>query len=287
MNDTAVVFDATAENFARDVIDTSHKVPVLVDFWAPWCGPCRSLMPLLVKLAESYGGRFRLAKVNIDEQQDLATQFGVRSVPTVKLVHQGRIVDEFMGALPEGQVRAFLDRHIPRESDTVAAQAQAVFEAGEHDPPIRMINDAWQADPDNPRLPRHLLKMLLQAGRTGDARQLLDKLPANLRQDDEIKAVANALEFAAIVQDAPPATELAQRLKQDPDDSRARFQLAAYMVMDGRHEQAMDQLLYIMQHDRGFDDDAARKTLIRIFELLGNQGPLVQKYRQKMAAALY
>ena len=287
MSNETYIVDVTEQNFNEAVMQASQRVPVLVDFWAPWCQPCKSLMPVLTKLADEYGGKFILAKVNIDEQQNLAQHFGVRSVPTVKLVRNAQLADEFMGALPENEVRAFLDKHIPRESDAASQEAVALFQSGQVDEAISMLNQAWQDDPQNPRLPMQLLDLLVHAGRLDEARQVLAALPAEQQDSDVVVSMKARFAFMDKAEGLPDIPTLQQRLADNDDDSEARYQLAIQLVVAGKLEAAMDQLLMLLKKDRQYGDDAARKTLIQIFEMLGNQGELVQRYRSKMSMLLY
>lgn len=287
MDQSAYIYDVTEARFEADVIEASRSVPVLVDFWAPWCGPCQMLMPMLSKLAESYAGKFRLAKVNIDEQPGLATQYGVRSVPTVKLFRHGTVVDEFMGALPEGQLRGFVDRHIERESDRRLAEALTRLEADPGDEALDQVAAAAELDPDNHRVRLQAADTLLQAGRLDSAAALLGDLPIDVQTEPQAIALSARLEFANAARDAPSHEELSARIEQNPGDCAARYQLAARHLQAGDYEPAMEQLLEIVRRDRRWREDAGRKGLLKVFELLGNRGDLVHRYRGKMSAALF
>lgn len=287
MHASAFVYDTTEESFAQDVLEASREVPVLVDFWAPWCGPCQVLMPVLTQLAETYAGKFRLAKINIDEQQGLAAQFGVRSVPTVKLFRHGAVADEFMGALPEGQIRAFLERHIERESDTRLAEAIAVLTSGDREQGLDGIEAAAALEPENYRVRLQAAEHLLDGGRVEKAAALLEDLPIGVQTEPQVSALIARLEFARAAADAPPMDTLKARLEHEPADIEARYQLAAHQVVSGDYEAALEGLLEIMRRDRGWHDDAGRKGLLKVFELLGNRGELVQRYRARLSAALF
>lgn len=287
MADSPNVITATALNFQTDVLEASFQRPVLIDFWADWCAPCRMLMPVLAKLAGDYGGRFLLAKVNTEEERELAAQFGIRSLPTVMLLKDGRPVDQFMGALPEGQVREFLDRHLPRESDKLLLHVDALLAAGEIDRAESFVAKAREIDPDNSRV--HLADVRLRAAR-GDvagAQELLDRLPLDLIDDPQVPLLRGQITFAATLAEAPPEAELAARLAADPGDSAARYGLAAYRVARGDHAGALDELFALLKKDRSWNDDAARKGMVMIFDMLGGQGDLVSRYRAKMLNALY
>jgi len=259
---------------------------VLVDFWADWCAPCRSLMPVLQKLAEEYNGQFILAKVNSDENQGLAQQYGVRSLPTVKLFKDGAAVDEFMGALPESHVREFLDRHIERESDRMLAAAETALAAGDETRALELLQQARAVDPHRPEVIVALARLQARQGDPEAAESLLRSLPASDRESPEVAAMLAELEFARAAGDGEPVEALEKRLADDPDDSEARFRLAQKLLAGQRYEAAMQELLTLMQKDREFQDDAARKTLLKVFDMLGDD-PLVAEYRRKMFNLLY
>ncbi len=278
--------DTRFESFVDDVIDASRKAPVLVDFWAPWCGPCQMLTPLLEKLAAEYEGAFCLAKANIDEQQQLAMQYAVRSVPTVKLFKNGEVVDEFLGAQSESQIRAMLDRHIERESDKAMNRAYAAYKKGDVDALQNMIEIA-NRDPGNHRIRLQLADILIQEKRYDEAKEVLEALPHDIRQTPEVAGMLGRLEFFEFAREAPDISTLENRIRENPRNSEARYQLSAIYITQAEYEKAMHQLLEILKRDRSYGDDAARKALLRIFDMLGGGGELVQRYRHKMAAALH
>lgn len=278
--------DVTEQNFMQEVLDASQQQPVLVDFWATWCAPCKSLIPLLEKLAETYQGGFVLAKIDIDQQQGLASQFGVRSVPTVKLFKNGQIVDEFSGILPEAQIREFLDKHIDRESDQLMAQALYEYEEGHKKEALSKMGGIIQADKENENNIILYAKVLLREGHTKAASDWLQTLSPQMKSSDEVTALLTQLEFTHILESAPDAATLEKRIKQDPKDSEAHYQLSAHYILQGKIEDALDQLLQIVMYDRAYNDDAGRNGLLKLFALLGNEHPLVSKYRRKLAIAL-
>ncbi|MGD8407136.1 MAG: thioredoxin [Thiohalophilus sp.] len=286
MSNSQYSFDVTAQTFQSQVIDASHQVPVLVDFWATWCGPCQSLMPILEKLAEEYQGQFQLAKVEIDQEQQLATHFGVRSVPTVKLVKNGQIVEEFTGAQPEGEIRTLLDRHIERESDKRMQQAVALYEQGDTETALQQMQQIILDDDKNMQNRVRFAEVLMREKRYDDARQLLNSLSMDIQMTPEVTALYSQLELSETLDGAEDISSLEKRIEDDPKDSEARYQLSARYAAEGRHEEAMQQLLEIVRRDRGYNDDAGRKGLLRLFELLGNSGELVSKYRRLLAQAL-
>ncbi|NNF96159.1 MAG: thioredoxin [Halobacteria archaeon] len=282
----AISFDVTEQNFASQVIEASHQQPVLVDFWATWCGPCQSLMPILEQLAQSYQGKFLLAKVEIDSQQGLASQFGVRSVPTVKLVKNGQIVDEFTGALPESQIRTFLDKHIENESEQLMQQALMLYQQGDTEAALSQMGQILQADPDNLNNKLIYANILLREQHIDEARKWLESLPAEANDNPQVQAMQAQLEFIHIVENAPDMTTLQQQVADDPDNSEARYQLSAHAILQGQFEIAFEQLLEVVKRDRQYHDDAGRKALLKLFELLGDKHELVSSYRRKLAMAL-
>jgi putative thioredoxin len=285
MADSPYIIDVTRENYAQ-VMKASFEVPVLIDFWASWCQPCLALMPVLAKLADEYQGKFLLGKLNTEEQQEIAAQFGIRSIPNVKLFRDGQPVDEFMGALPERAVREFLDRHVARESDATVQQARDKLAAGDADAALALLAQAREADPDNPRVALALAGAQAAAGDVAAAEATLDGLPANEQATPEVAALRSHLYFEGRVAGAPAAAELETRLAADADDHEARFQLALRKVVEQDYDTAMELLLELMRKDRGFGDDAGRNTLLKVFELLGDD-VRVGQYRRRMASLLH
>ena len=287
MSDSKFVIDVNEENYSAVVLEGSRSVPVLVDFWAPWCQPCKALTPVLVKLAEVYQGRFILAKVNTEEQQTLAAQFAIRSIPTVKLFVDGQPVDEFMGALPERDIQAFLDRYLPRESDKLVVQASRLMQSGRADDAVALIEQARENDPDNPRVQLAYARLQATLGDLDAAEQALAALPLEEQNKPEVASIRARLMFDQAISGADDEATLQQRLQQSADDSEALYQLAAYRVTDGDYEAALQRLLQLMQKDRAYDDDAARKGMLAVFEILGGSGELVARYRNRMFNALH
>ena len=286
MSDSPHIVSVGRADFLREVVEKSREIPVLVDFWAVWCAPCQMLNPVLVKLADEFQGKLRIAKVDIDEQQELALQYGVRSVPTLKLFHGGQVVRELLGAQPENVLRQAIEPYIARPVDALRAQAGLAKTAGHTAEAERLLRQAVADDPAYYRSHQDLLALLLEDGQFGAAQELFNSLPANIQADPAVNAVLPRLEFGRVVQQAPKPEALEQTLATNPDDHQARLQLSAHQVLAGHYQAAMDNLLAILRKDRSFGDDAARKSLVSIFTLLGDD-PLVTRYRAKLSSLLY
>lgn len=280
------VFDATAARFEEEVIRRSMETPVLVDFWATWCGPCKSLGPILEKLAADYHGAFVLAKVDVDKEQELAAAFQIRSVPTVMLVKGGQLVDGFPGALPEGQLREFLKHHgiEPAAAPEEPAGAEAAPPVDPHAEVMR-LRKAIEAAPDQDELKLDLALALLQTGGAVEAERLLDALPANLATDDRTVKARARLGFAALLQDAPPAETLAAAIAADPGDLRARHLLGVHQLVAGDAEAGLAQFIEMLRRDRAYGDGLARKSLIDAFRVVEDED-LVGRVRRQMSALL-
>lgn len=287
MSDLPHVFEATTENFEAEVLQKSTQTPVLVDFWATWCGPCKSLGPILEKLAGEYNGAFELAKVDVDKEQQVAAAFQIRSVPTVFLIKDGQIVDGFPGAMPEGQLREFLTQHGVTPAEAVAPIEEDI-QALPLDPQaeVAALRDAIAADPDKAELKLDLALALLKTGATTEAGQLLDGLPANLATDDRAIRARARLDFAAALQDAAAADVLAARVQADGNDLEARYLFGIHHLLAGRDEGALEQFIEMLRIDRGFRDGLPKKALIDAFRVIEDED-LVGRYRRKMSSLLF
>ncbi len=281
------VFDATEANFEAEVIQASFEQPVLVDLWATWCGPCKTLGPLLEKVVGDYHGAVRLAKVDCDKEQALAASFGVRSIPTVVLLRDGQLVDGFTGALPENAIREFLSRHVQPNAaveEDPAGEEPAVVETPEQT--IARIQQELAAEPDKAELKLDLAVAQMQVGNAAAAEVELDSLPANLANDERAKRLRGQLDFAHALKDAPTAADLIARIGRDPDDHAARDLLGVRLLIQGDTIGGLEQFLAVLKADRGWNDGQAKKRLIAAFNVI-DDAELVGTYRRKMSSLLF
>jgi putative thioredoxin len=275
------MIDITITNFETDLINASMQQPVLLDIWAPWCGPCKQLSPLLDKLEAAYGGRFKLGKLNSDEQPEIAGQlsqmFGVRSIPFCVLFDRGQPVDGFVGALPEAQIRAFLDKHLPTLEELAAEEeaedAQALAAEGDTDAALAKLQQAVAIDPGNDATRCEYVKLLLELGRVADAKRALEPIAAKAVADARITALVHWLAAAEKAPKARSAEALAAAIAANRRDLDARFELAQTHFAARRFTQAMDELLEIVMRDKVWNDELARKTYVAILELMSKPAP--------------
>lgn len=281
---TAHVFEIDQQTFETQVLQASMDTPILVDFWASWCEPCKSLGPILEKLAAEYNGAFRLGKVDVDAEQELAAMFGIKSIPTVMLVRDGQVLDGFAGALPEGQLREFLSRHLqPLEGEPAEADDD---DAETPEAAINRLQQAIAAEPAKAEFKLELALALMRAGQPDAARAELDALPANLATDARAQRLRSELDLAQAVKQAPDAAGLLQRIQIDPEDWQARDQLGVRLLLEGDPEAGLEQFLAILQKARDWNDGQAKKRLLAAFATL-DDAELVGRYRRRMASMLF
>jgi putative thioredoxin len=284
VSDHPHIFHATQENFEADVLEASFETPVLVDFWAPWCSPCKQLMPMLDKVVREANGAVKLAKVNTDEEMAIAGSFGIRSLPTVVLIKDGRPVDGFMGLQPEGVVRALLAKHVvpkaaepePEPVDDGDVDLDAVIEA---------LRVQVKAEPNKAELKAELADALLRAGQLAEATQLLDKLSSDAPSDAAKRALAR-LGFIQTVAEAPGEAELQAAIARDGHNLLARYHLGVRFLLGGDAAAGMDQFLVILKTDRKFNEDLGRRALLDAFKVVQDD-ELVGDYRRKMTSVLF
>jgi putative thioredoxin len=287
MSESPYIHNVTAQNFQSLVLESSLNQPVLVDFWADWCQPCQTLMPMLAKLADEYAGKFILAKVNSDEQQELAAHFGIKSLPTMKLFVNGQMVDERMGVLPEPEIRAFIDKHIVSESSELMDAAMLAQQQGDTDQALELMNQALAKDPTNVDLKITIAQVVYGEGDKESALALLDTLDEESKNHDGAVKLRAEIELTEKLDGLPPLDDIENRLAENSNDLEALLQKSHHLSARNDFEAAMECLLKIMRIDRGFEDDGGRTGLLSIFELLGAENPLVQKYRRKLFTLLH
>lgn len=287
------IFDVTEDNFETDVISASLDTPILLDFWAEWCGPCKALGPILDKLAEAYQGAFRLGKIDVDKQKALAQAFGIRSIPTVMLVSGGKPVDGFAGALPEGEIREFLGRHV---APVIAGDDANDATTPDPDPSahpaetpalaVERLRDEIAAHADQPELRLDLAAALLGVGQVDAAEQELSALPANLATDTRADHLRARLQLARTLDDAPDLGALQQRVQTRPDDWEARDMLGVRLLMGNDPGAGLEQFLHVLEHAPQWQDGQAKKRLLTAFSAL-EDAAMVGAYRRRMASLLF
>jgi putative thioredoxin len=277
------VLDVTAATFDEDVVEASMQFPVIVDFWAPWCGPCRALGPVLEKLAIEYGGRFRLAKVNSDENLEISQQFNVRSIPDVRAFRDGQQVDQFMGALPERQVRTFIERVVPSPAEVERLRAAELRRARDLAGATATLRKALELDPAHHLARIDFAELLIDAGQYEDAARQLDGVRQNVDWDTRVEALRHAIAFARA---GGSESDLSARVASNPADLEARLALGGALAARKAWREAMDQLIEIIRLDRSWRDGEARRQLLAIFNLAAAEPGLVSEYRRKLASVL-
>ena len=290
-----LIKETTTQTFIADVIEASRKVPVIVDFWAPWCGPCKQLTPVLEKVVKAARGAVRLVKMNIDDHPEVAGQLGVQSIPAVFAFKNGQPIDGFMGALPESQVKAFIQRLVGpgagggADADGMPGleEAKAAFDAGDVGGAAARFAAILQADPENVDAVGGLAKCYIAAGDFGRAEQTLALVPPAKQTAEAYISAKAALELAKKAGPKPDIAGLEQAVSANPSDWDARFKLAIALNAKGKRQQAMDQLFEIVRKDRAWNDDGARKQLVEFFEAWGAKDPLTQAGRQRLSSLLF
>jgi putative thioredoxin len=285
----ALVKDATTASFSADVIAESARQPVLVDFWAPWCEPCRRLAPVLEKVVKAAAGKVKLVKMNIDEHPEIAARLGVRSIPAIVAFQRGQPIDGFMGALPENEFKGFIERLTGPLDDTTdrLAKAEALAAAGDSKGATEIYRAVIAATPGEPSAVAGLAKLLIAAGELEGAKRVLAAVSASGEQDSAILAAKAALGLAEQAASLGDSLDLAQRIAANPDDHQSRFDLAILLNSQNRRAEAADALVEIIKRDRSWSDDGARKQLLQFFEAWGFTDPVTVAARRKLSALLF
>jgi putative thioredoxin len=286
MNSSPHIFDVTVENFETDVIAASDHTVIVLDFWADWCGPCKTLTPILEKLAVEYNGRFRLAKVDSDKEQEISAMFGIRSIPTVIALKGQKPVSAFQGAQPEGRVREFLDKILPSAGEEKLSKAKEKLDAGDIEGAIDELKVALALTPSLDSARIMLADIAMRDNRIEEAKQYLAQCKPTTQMDEDYQRVAFKIEAAEQAGNSPEAAALKARIAKDANDHEARLQLAAVLVVESQFEPAFQTLLESVQLDRNWNEQAARKKLIEYFALAKEQPELVRRFRQALATTL-
>jgi putative thioredoxin len=277
----------TASSFMADVVEASAHMPVLVDFWAPWCAPCGQLMPILDRLAQEYAGRLQLAKVNTDEQQELAQQIGIRSLPTVVMFKDRTAVEHFVGVQPESQIRALIEKHLPKVADAPLDRARALKASGDFAGARTLIQQALTGDAENVTLQVELAELRALEGDVEGARYDLERLRGIEPNHAAVKRLAALIEFSEVVAAYPDVRALKERVASNDSDLELRHAIAVHQLLGGDVEPALNTWLDMLRHNRTFKEDLARRSLVLAFELIGDADPIVAKTRREMAKAMF
>jgi putative thioredoxin len=294
-----LIKEGSDRSFMADVIEASRSVPVIVDFWAPWCGPCKQLGPALEKAVRAAKGAVKMVKIDTDQHPMIAQQLRVQSIPAVYAFYQGRPVDGFVGALPESQLKTFVDRLVKLAGaggagtgaqemlDELLAHAKQALDSGDAHTAAEVYSRILEADPENAPAYAGLVRCLIAAGDMQQAKEMIAAAPEAIAKDKDLLAARSAIEVAEQAQNVGPIAELMERVAHDKNDHQARFDLAMALYAAGKREAAVDELLELVRRDRTWNEDAARKQLVKLFEAFGPTDPLTVSARRRLSSVLF
>jgi len=281
------VSEVTEETFQKEVIEKSASVPVLVDFWASWCGPCHTLSPILEKLADENCGAFILAKVDTEANPDLAMQFRVQSIPNVMLFQEGRVVDQFVGAYPESSIREFLNPYCPSEVDKLFALAEQNAQAGKNQEAGTHYTEVLRLDPLHSGAHLGLARLCIDNRKPAGAREHIESIPATAKEYEAAGRLKEVLAFQQECESAGGESACRKKTEQDPKDLDARFGLACCLASSGQYREALEEFLTVIARNKRHRDEAARKAMLAIFSLIGERSEMADEYRSRLARTLY
>lgn len=287
MANEELVFDVAPGQFEKRVIQPSFKRAVVVDFWAEWCAPCRALTPVLERVVQSFGGRAALARVNIEQDREVAVRYGIQSIPSVKVFRDGKVAGEFVGALPEPQVARALASAIPSRADELVVEGDGLVKERRLEEAETQYQEALQEDPQHSAALLRIGMMAVEKGDFDQARQTLSRIEENALEYDPAQGLLARIEFSETCRQKGGRAACEQRLAENSDSLDVRYDVACCLAADGEYERALEEFLQVLSADRNFRDQAARDAIVRIFSLVGPRTELAEKYRRKLASVLY